>query len=129
MAKILIADDMITVQHNLNTILTAYGHKVVGTANNCADALNLYKESNPDIMFVDILGMKSFSKEEKREIDTFDLIDIIMKHDRNAKIIVLTASPKEDFIKKALILGAKGFLVKGVSNDKIESTIQGILNK
>jgi DNA-binding NarL/FixJ family response regulator len=49
--------------------------------------------------------------------------------DKEAKILVYTATPKDEYIKKALMLGAKGFLVKGDPNDKIISTIEGIIAK
>jgi DNA-binding NarL/FixJ family response regulator len=53
----------------------------------------------------------------------------LLKEDKKANIIILTASPKEEFIKKSIMLGAKGFLVKGASNDKILSTIEDIIKK
>ncbi len=129
MAKVLIADDMITVQHNLNLVLSSFGHEVVGMAKNCSEAIKIFKETKPELVILDILGMKAFDEDLGKEIDTFDTIHELLLINKNVKIIVLTASPKEEYIKKALILGAKGFLVKGVSNDKIESTVQSILNK
>ncbi|OHD16244.1 MAG: hypothetical protein A2086_10980 [Spirochaetes bacterium GWD1_27_9] len=129
MATILIADDMLTVQHNLTFILQHFEHKVVAKVSNCTDAILKYRELKPDIVLIDILGMNSFFEEANKDIDTFDTIKILLKEDRNANIIVLTATPKEEYIKKALIFGAKGFLVKGVSNEKIVSTIDDILRK
>ncbi|HPO49900.1 MAG TPA: response regulator transcription factor [Spirochaetota bacterium] len=131
MAKpsVLIADDMLTVQHNLSFILQAYDYDVVYKASNCSETIAGYREFKPDIVLLDILGMNSFFDEENREIDTFDTIKLIVKDNKDANIIVLTATPKEEYIKKALMCGAKGFLVKGVSNDKIISTIEDVLKK
>lgn len=129
MAKILIADDMVTVQHNLMTIVTSLGHQVVGVAKNSIETLHLYHETKPDLVILDILGMKIFDEELGREIDTFDVIELLLKENQNARIIILTASPKEEYIKKALLLGAKSFLVKGVSVDKIEATLNSVLQK
>ena len=129
MATILIADDMKTVQHNLSYILEGYNHQVVGVASNCTETISLYREKKPDILLMDILGMNSFFEELDREIDTFDVIKILTKEFTNAHIIILTATPREEYIKKGLLLGAKSFLVKGVSNDKILSTIEDVLNK
>ncbi len=129
MAKIMIADDMKTVLHNMTFVLENYDHTVVAKASNCAIAYNEYKSTKPDVLLLDILGMDAFSEELNMQLDSFELIKIILKDDPNANIIVLTASPREDFIKKALVLGAKGFLVKGVSNEKLIMTINNILTK
>lgn len=129
MAKILIADDMITVQHNLSMILSSFGHEIVGLAKNTSETIKLFKENKPDVIIIDILGMKVYDENYGRELDTFDTIQELVKLNKDIKIIVLTASPKEEYIKKALLLGAKGFLVKGVSNEKIESTLNSILDR
>ena len=129
MAKIMIADDMITVQHNLSFILEAYGHTVCAKAGNCTEAITKYREHKPDVILLDILGMQSFFPESKKEIDSFDVIKLIITEDREATIIILTATPKEDYIKKALLLGAKGFLAKGASNEKIIGTIEDLMSK
>ena len=128
-SSIMIADDMLTVQHNLSFILQSYDYNVVAKASNCTEAVEKFREFRPDVVLIDILGMNSFFEEESREIDTFDTIKIMMRDKKDANIIVLTATPKEEYIKKALMFGAKGFLVKGVSNDKIISTIEDILKK
>jgi two-component system, chemotaxis family, chemotaxis protein CheY len=129
MANILIADDMLTVQHNLTFILKNYNHNVIATASNCTETIKKYRECSPDVVLLDILGMGSFYEDEARDIDSFDVIKILVKEDKNANIIILTASPKEEYIKKSVLLGAKGFLVKGASNDKIIATIEDILKK
>jgi|GEM_PF-6329540 len=129
MANILIADDMITVQHNMEFILKTHDHNVVGKTKNCTETIIEYREKKPDILLLDILGMNSYFDEKGCDINSFDVIEIIKNEDKNANIIILTASPKEDYIKKAIMLGAKGFLVKGVSNDKILSTIENTLKK
>lgn len=129
MAKILIADDMITVQHNLSTILSSLGHEITGLAKNSSETIKLFKENRPELVILDILGMKVYDEEYDKEIDSFETIKILGEIDKNVKVIILTASPKEEYIKKALLLGAKGFLVKGVSVDKIEATVNSILQK
>ena len=129
MANILIADDMLTVQHNLSFILKNYNHNVVATASNCTETIQKYREFKPDIVLLDILGMNSYFEEQDKDIDSFDVIKILMSEDKKTNVIILTASPKEEFIKKSIMLGAKGFLVKGASNEKILSTIEDIIKK
>lgn len=129
MANILLADDIKMILHNLSVIFTNYGHNIVGTAKNCVECIELYKETNPDIVFLDILGMDTYSSELGKRIDSFDTIKILRDIDPQAKIIILTATPKEEYIKKALLAGAKNFLVKGVSNEKVIRTLEKALEK
>ncbi|MCG8568721.1 MAG: response regulator transcription factor [Spirochaetes bacterium] len=127
MASIILADDMLTVRHNLGLILSAYDYKIVAEADNCVEAIELTREKDPDILIIDILGMNSYFSELDKEIDTFDTIEILLKEKKDRKIIVLTATPKENYLKKAILMGAKGFLVKGASNDQIIKTIEKTL--
>ena len=129
MKKILIADDMVTVQHNLSLVLESHNYDVVGVASNCSEAISLFRDKKPDIVLLDVLGMASFFEEENRDIDSFEVINIISRESQSTKIIILTASPKEEYLKKALMAGAKGFLVKGVSNEKLVETIENVAKK
>ena len=120
---------MLTVQHNLSFIFRNYNHNVIATASNCTETIQKFKEFKPDIVLLDILGMTSYFEEEDRDIDSFDVIDLILKENSKANIIILTASPKEEYIKKSILMGAKSFLVKGASNEKILATIDDVLKK
>ena len=61
---VLIADDMLTVQHNLSFILQSYNYNVVAKASNSAEAVEKFKETNPDIVLIDILGMNGYLEEQ-----------------------------------------------------------------
>lgn len=126
MADIIIADDMITVLHNMAFILENNGHRVIAKAHNCSEAIELYRKHKPDILLLDIIGMESFFKEKAMNINSFDVINIILKEDSNAKIIMLTS--KENYIERAISLGAKGYLIKGATNDRILKRIDEVSN-
>jgi DNA-binding NarL/FixJ family response regulator len=52
--RVLIVEDEIFIQLDLEQMLTAAGFEVVGTSDNCADAIRLAERERPDAVLVDI---------------------------------------------------------------------------
>lgn len=102
--NILIVDDDVLVSGALKTILEANEDitvSAVGTDGE--DAVSLYRKHCPDILLLDI-RMKKMSGLEASEI--------ILKEFPEAKILLLTTFSDDEYIVKALKLGAKGYLLK-----------------
>ena len=103
MRVILIDDDQL-VAISLKTILEASPDmEVVATGNDGKDAIALYQEKNPDILLMDI---------QMKEMSGLDAAEIILKEDKDAKILFLTTFSDDEYIAKALNLGAKGYILK-----------------
>jgi DNA-binding NarL/FixJ family response regulator len=102
--NVLIIDDDQLVCSSLKIILSADPDiQVVGGASNGAEAIRLYDELLPDILLMDI-RMEIMSGLEAGEV-------ILAKHS-NAKILYLTTFLDDDYIIKALHIGAKGYMLK-----------------
>lgn len=102
--NIIIVDDDFLVTTALKTILEASGKvTVLATGTDGTDAVSLYLKYHPDIVLTDI-QMKSKSGLEATEE--------ILREDSNAKILLLTTFSDDEYIVKALRLGAKGYLLK-----------------
>lgn len=102
--KIIIIDDDCLVTEALKTILQINADVevvVVGLDGN--DACRLYREYRPDVLLMDI-RMKGMSGLEASEE--------ILKEDPDANILLLTTFLDDEYIIKALKLGAKGYLLK-----------------
>lgn len=100
---ILIIDDDKLVCNALKTIVEANNITVDSIGFNCLDAISLYGKFKPDILLMDIrMGEKT----------GIDAAEEILKSDNNAKILFLTTFEDEEYIIKALKLGAKGYLLK-----------------
>lgn len=102
--KVLIIDDDYLVAVSLQTILQADPDiEVIGIGHNGADAINLFAELNPDILLMDIRmeGMTGLEAADK-----------ILQDNANAKILFLTTFSDDEYIIKALNIGAKGYLLK-----------------
>jgi DNA-binding NarL/FixJ family response regulator len=102
--RVLVVDDDKLVCVSLKTILEAEGDiTVVGTGNNGKEAINLYESLKPDILLIDI-RMETMTGLEAGEV--------ILKKDTNAKILFLTTFSDDEYIIKALNIGAKGYIIK-----------------
>ncbi|GLC32282.1 response regulator [Clostridium omnivorum] len=102
--RVLVVDDDKLVCVSLKTILEAEGDiSVVGIGNNGKEAIELYDRLKPDILLIDI-RMEAMTGIEAGEA--------ILKKDKNAKILFLTTFSDDEYIIKALNIGAKGYIIK-----------------
>lgn len=102
--KILIADDDIFVSGALKTILEASGKiTVAATGSDGTEAVDLYRVYQPDVLLMDI---------RMKEKSGLDASAEILEEFPDAKILLLTTFSDDEYIVKALKLGAKGYLLK-----------------
>ena len=102
--KIVIVDDDCLVTEALKTILQINGDvEVIATGIDGEDACRLYRQYCPDVLLMDI-RMKGMNGLEASEH--------ILQEYPEAKILLLTTFLDDEYIVKALRLGAKGYLLK-----------------
>ncbi|MDF2987364.1 MAG: hypothetical protein K0R50_2874 [Eubacterium sp.] len=102
--KVLVVDDDKLVCVSLKTILEADPDiKVTGLGNNGKQAIELYRQLEPDILLMDI-RMDTMTGLEAGEL--------LLKEFSNARILYLTTFSDDAYIIKALKIGAKGYLLK-----------------
>ena len=102
--RVLVIDDDKLVCVSLKTILESQGDiNVIGTGNSGQEDLELFQSLKPDILLMDIRmdGMTGLEAAET-----------ILNNDKNAKILFLTTFSDDDYIVKALKIGAKGYIIK-----------------
>lgn len=102
--KVLIIDDDKLVCSSIKIILASDpGIQVASMGYNGFDAIKLYDEYKPDILLMDIRmdGMTGIEAGEH----------ILQKH-KDGKILYLTTFLDDDYIIKALNMGAKGYMLK-----------------
>ena len=116
MAKsILIVDDAAFMRMMIKDILTKNGYEVVGEAANGADAVEKYKELNPDLVTMDIT---------MPEMDGITALKEIKEYDPNAIIIMCSAMGQQAMVIDAIQAGAKDFIVKPFQADRVFEAIQ-----
>ena len=102
--KVVLIDDDQLVCASLKIILEADGEiEIVAIGNDGAEALPLYREHQPDVLLMDI-RMQSMTGTEA-------LAQVIAEYP-DAKVLFLTTFVDDEYIVKALELGAKGYIIK-----------------
>lgn len=102
--KLILIDDDCLVVSALQMILTAVpDFCVAATASDGRKALSLYREHRPDVLLIDI---------RMKEVNGLDAAADILAEFPDAKILLLTTFSDDEYIVKALKLGAKGYLLK-----------------
>lgn len=102
--KLVIVDDDNLVSLSLKTILEASGDiSVLEIGKNGKEAVALYERHLPDVLLMDI-RMDTMSGLEAAEM--------ILRSYPDAKILFLTTFSDDEYIVRALHIGAKGYILK-----------------
>lgn len=105
--SILLVDDEPLTLNVISQSLHDYNTMPVGTPE---EALSLYFSKAPSIVFLDI---------DMPTCSGYDILKIIKKYDPDACIIMLSGNSYAEQIKQAISLGAKGFVGKPFSRQKL----------
>ena len=102
--KIVIVDDDCLVAEALKTILEVNEDvQVVGIGTDGTEACCLYEKYQPDVLLMDI---------RMKKMNGLEAAERILTADKKANILLLTTFSDDEYIVKALKLGAKGYLLK-----------------
>ena len=113
--KILICDDSILARKQLKDTITKSGYENFLEASNGQEAIDLYKEHKPDLVFVDIVMPIKDGVEAIHEIREFD---------PSAHVIVVSSVGTQTQLKNAIMEGARGFIQKPFTDSAIREVIQ-----
>ncbi len=102
--NIIIVDDDQLVSLSLKTILEAGNNiNVLDIGKDGEDAINLYKQYIPDVLLMDI---------QMANMTGLEAASAIIAQYPDAKILLLTTFSDDEYIVKAIRLGAKGYILK-----------------
>ena len=115
MTKILIADDVAMVRDMLKAMLKNEGQFSFQEASNGEDALRIYRESIPDIVFLDI---------NMPGRNGMDVLETIRSEDSSAFVVILSGDNTASNVITAVSAGASGYVIKPFTQKKIASIIK-----
>jgi two-component system NarL family response regulator len=116
--RVLVADDHPIVRQGLVALINRKrGMKVVAEADNGRAAVKQFGRHHPDICLIDL---------RMPEMDGVEAIRAIREMDPNANIIVLTTFDDDEDIYRALLNGAKAYLLKDISREELIENITAV---
>lgn len=118
MKKALIVDDAAFMRLALKAMLERNGFEIVGEAENGDMGVKKYKELKPDIVTMDITMPVMNGLEALKEIKAFD---------PEAKVVMFSAMGQESYIREAVMLGAKSFIVKPLKEEHVVKVLTKVL--
>jgi len=121
MAKILIAEDERDIRDLITFTLRFAGHDVV-TAVNGEEAVNLVRETRPDLILMDVRMPKMTGYEACK----------VLKGDISTEsipVVFLSAKGQEAEVQTGLEAGAVEYILKPFSPDQLAERVQAILKK
>jgi two-component system chemotaxis response regulator CheY len=123
--KVLIVDDAMFMRNMIAEIFNGKKYKeedyhVVAEAENGIEAVEKYKEHNPDIVTMDIVMPEMTGIEALKEI---------MGMDSGANVIMCSALGQDSLVMEALDAGAKDFIVKPFQPEKVLDVVTRILDE
>lgn len=102
--KVAIVDDDAIVCSSIGTILTTTGTaEVVWTAHDGGAAVVAYARQKPDVLLIDV---------QMPGTDGLEASERILAEHPDARILVLTTFADPEYIRRAIELGTKGYLIK-----------------
>ena len=114
MLNILVVDDSLIIRRNIKKYITNLGHAVAGEAKNGVQAIEQCKKLKPDLITMDIT---------MPDMDGITAVKKIKEIDKNANVIMVTSHGQEPMVMNALKAGAKGYILKPVSPEKLRESI------
>ena len=111
---VLIVDDVSNMRSLLASSLRSLDISTIKEASNTMDAIEIYEKKHIDIVFLDLHMPK---------IDGFEALKRIRLINPNAFVVIVSGESSINNVKKAIQMGAKGFIVKPYQLGKIKGMI------
>jgi DNA-binding NarL/FixJ family response regulator len=113
--RLLIADDHEVVRSGLKTLLSGSDINVVAEAASGNEALRMAKESEPDVMLLDI---------RMPDGDGLSALQQIKQEHPALPVLMLSTYDNPTYVSRAVTLGASGYILKGSGRDKLIQSIR-----
>ncbi|WP_205439661.1 response regulator [Peribacillus alkalitolerans] len=118
--KVLICDDSVLIRKKLSAALEKCKIKEILEAENGAVAVEIVKQHQPNLVFMDIV---------MPDKDGLEALEEIKEINASIKVVMASSAGTQGHLKKALELGAFDFIQKPVTLESIASIVEKILTE
>ncbi len=115
---VLICDDAIFMRTMIGDILKQAGFEVVGEAETGVQAVQKYRELQPDFVTMDIV---------MPDMGGIDAVREIVQEDPSAKVLMCSAMGQQALVIEAIQAGARDFVVKPFQPSRVLEAVQRVL--
>ncbi|HEY2974446.1 MAG TPA: response regulator transcription factor [Pyrinomonadaceae bacterium] len=116
--SIMVIDDQAVVRQGFVSLInTVADMEVIAEGINGQQAIDLYRRHKPDVTLIDL---------RMPVVGGVEAISTIRREFPDARLIVLTTYDGDEDIYRSLQAGAKGYLLKDVFFEELESTIRAV---
>ena len=114
--RVLIVDDISETRENIRKLLQFETDiEVVGAARSGKEAIEFVAETRPDVVLMDI---------NMPDMDGITATEIIRKQTPYVQVVILSVQGDQNYMRRAMLVGARDFLTKPPMADELTSTIR-----
>ncbi len=114
--RVVIVDDHDMLREGLSAFLRAFPDlKLVGEASNGAQALEVCRRAQPDIVLMDLV---------MPVMDGVAATQALLQEAPSLRVVALTSFGEEELVRRALKAGAVGYLLKNVTADELAEALR-----
>jgi two-component system chemotaxis response regulator CheY len=116
--RVMVVDDALFMRNMLKDIFVRAGYEIVAEGENGEVAMQLYRDTRPDLVTMDIVMPKKSGIEALQEI---------IADDPQARVIMVSALGQDALVLEAVEAGARDFIVKPFREEKVLETIRRVV--
>ena len=116
--RVMIVDDIVDTREQLEKLL--FFEKdidVIAKASNGREAVAMSKQLHPDVILMDI---------NMPDMDGIAATEAIMSQDPSVQVIIMSVQGETDYLRRAMLAGAREFLTKPISADDLYKSIRHV---
>ena len=116
--RIIIIDDIAETRENLRKLLSFEpDFEVAGAAAGGQEGIELAQEVKPDVVLMDV---------NMPEMDGIVATQMLLQKVPTAQIVMLSVQGETDYLRRAMLAGARDYLTKPASGDELVNTIRRV---
>lgn len=113
--RLMIVDDVPDTAQNLQSLLRYESDiQVVGVATSGREAIARARTTRPDVVLIDL---------SLRDMDGAQAVETIVR-ETQAVIVVMSVQSEREYMTRAMMLGARGYLVKPFTSEELVKTLR-----